>query len=68
MKIYKLHGSVNSAQREEADDVSAILHKNQFFPCETFRQEEYQPEANRDLGRKSLIIPSYRQSPVIDRF
>jgi hypothetical protein len=63
VKIYKLHGSVNWAQREEADDVPAILHKNKFFPCETFLQEDDQLEVSRDLGRKSLIIPSYLKSP-----
>lgn len=63
VKIYKLHGSVNWAQRDEADDVPAILDKNQFFPCETFHQEDHQLEAYRDLGRKSLIIPSYLKSP-----
>jgi hypothetical protein len=63
VKIYKLHGSVNWAQRDEVDDVPAILDKNQFFPCETFHQEDHQLETDRDLGRKSLIIPSYLKSP-----
>jgi hypothetical protein len=63
VRIYKLHGSVNWAQRDEVDDVPTILHKDQFFRSTTFHEENYDLEVNRDLGRKSLIIPSYLKSP-----
>ena len=67
IRMLKLHGSVNWAQRDERDLHPAIEHKNDFFPGAEDGPGIYAWGAGQwDEGRR-LITPSYLKDPSSNR-
>ena len=72
VQLLKLHGSVNWAHGSEDDEDIRILHAEHFFPAASkYRSDDhdsYMKEAGTwDLGRKSLVIPTYLKSVATNR-
>lgn len=59
IKILKLHGSVNWAQRIEHDCEPSIEHKHTFFPGSWGDHDDYLKGAGQWNEGRNLIIPSY---------
>ena len=67
IRMLKLHGSVNWAQRDERDLHPAIEHKKDFFPGAQDGPGIYTRGAGQwDEGRR-LITPSYLKDPSSNR-
>ena len=59
IKILKLHGSVNWAQRNERDCAPSIEHKTTFFAGAFDSHDVYMKAAGQWNEGRNLIIPSY---------
>jgi len=59
VRMLKLHGSVNWAQRDEQDCEPAIEHKADFFPSAQDDHDTYSKRRGQWNEGRYLIVPSY---------
>jgi hypothetical protein len=67
IKVLKLHGSANWAQRNERDCEPAIEHKATFFPGALDEHGTYLKGAGQWNEGRNLIIPSYLKDVSANR-